>query len=413
MQLIDTFKRVKQASKRLSLLTDQQRNDILLAVSDAIIKQQERILKANAEDLARMEKTNPLYDRLQLTESRLEGIASDMRNVATLPSPLGHVTKAKTLPNGLRLCRVSVPFGVIGMIYEARPNVTFDVFSLCFKSGNACVLKGGKDADSSNREEVALIHEVLEQHGVSKDVVALLPATHEATGEMLNAVGYIDLCIPRGGRKLIDFVRDTARVPVIETGAGVVNTYYDKDGDLEMGKAIINNAKTRRVSVCNALDCLIVHKDKLVELEKLVELVAKKNVIIYADEQAYAALEGKYPYLEHATPDSFGTEFMDYKMAIKTVSSLEEALEHIDDNGSGHSESIITMNEKAARIFQAHVDAACVYWNAPTSFTDGAQFGLGAEIGISTQKLGPRGPMALEEITTYKWLIEGEGQVRA
>ena len=299
------------------------------------------------------------------------------------------------------------------MIYEARPNVTFDVFSLCFKSGNACVLKGGKDADSSNREEVALIHEVLEQHGVSKDVVALLPATHEATGEMLNAVGYIDLCIPRGGRKLIDFVRDTARVPVIETGAGVVNTYYDKDGDLEMGKAIINNAKTRRVSVCNALDCLIVHKDKLVELEKLVELVAKKNVIIYADEQAYAALEGKYPYLEHATPDSFGTEFMDYKMAIKTVSSLEEALEHIDDNGSGHSESIITMNEKAARIFQAHVDAACVYWNAPTSFTDGAQFGLGAEIGISTQKLGPRGPMALEEITTYKWLIEGEGQVRA
>ena len=413
MQLIDTFKRVKQASKRLSLLTDQQRNEILLAVSDAIIKQQERILKANAEDLARMEKTNPLYDRLQLTESRLEGIASDMRNVATLPSPLGHVTKAKTLPNGLRLCRVSVPFGVIGMIYEARPNVTFDVFSLCFKSGNACVLKGGKDADSSNREEVALIHEVLEQHGVSKDVVALLPATHEATGEMLNAVGYIDLCIPRGGRKLIDFVRDTARVPVIETGAGVVNTYYDKDGDLEMGKAIINNAKTRRVSVCNALDCLIVHKDKLVELEKLVELVAKKNVIIYADEQAYAALEGKYPYLEHATPDSFGTEFMDYKMAIKTVSSLEEALEHIDDNGSGHSESIITMNEKAARIFQAHVDAACVYWNAPTSFTDGAQFGLGAEIGISTQKLGPRGPMALEEITTYKWLIEGEGQVRA
>jgi len=413
MQLIDTFKRVKQASKRLSLLTDQQRNEILLAVSDAIIKQQERILKANAEDLARMEKTNPLYDRLQLTESRLEGIASDMRNVATLPSPLGHVTKAKTLPNGLRLCRVSVPFGVIGMIYEARPNVTFDVFSLCFKSGNACVLKGGKDADSSNREEVALIHEVLEQHGVSKDVVVLLPATHEATGEMLNAVGYIDLCIPRGGRKLIDFVRDTARVPVIETGAGVVNTYYDKDGDLEMGKAIINNAKTRRVSVCNALDCLIVHKDKLVELEKLVELVAKKNVIIYADEQAYAALEGKYPYLEHATPDSFGTEFMDYKMAIKTVSSLEEALEHIDNNGSGHSESIITMNEKTARIFQAHVDAACVYWNAPTSFTDGAQFGLGAEIGISTQKLGPRGPMALEEITTYKWLIEGEGQVRA
>lgn len=412
MQLKETFEKVKRASKSLALLSDEQRNEILLAVADAIIHNQERILEANAQDLAKMSKDNPLYDRLQLTESRLEGIAADMRNVATLPTPLGHVTKQKTLPNGLRLCRVSVPFGVIGMIYEARPNVTFDVFSLCFKSGNACVLKGGKDADCSNREEVALIHEVLEKYGVSKDVVALLPATHEATGEMLNAVGYIDLCIPRGGRKLIDFVRDTARVPVIETGAGVVNTYFDKDGDLEMGIAIINNAKTRRVSVCNALDCLLIHESRLADLPALCEKMAEKNVIIYADEQAFAALNNRYPYLEHATAESFGTEFMDYKLAIKTVASLEEAIIHIDENGSGHSEAIITMNEAAARRFQAHVAAACVYWNAPTSFTDGAQFGLGAEIGISTQKLGPRGPMALEEICTYKWLIEGEGQVR-
>ena len=412
MQLKDTFERVKRASKSLALLTDEQRNEILHAVADAIVKNKERILKANAQDLAKMDKANPLYDRLQLTDSRLEDIASDMRNVATLPSPLGHITKQKTLPNGLRLCRVSVPFGVIGMIYEARPNVTFDVFSLCFKSGNACVLKGGKDADCSNQEEVALIHEVLQQYGVSKDVVALLPATHEATGEMLNAVGYVDLCIPRGGRKLIDFVRDTARIPVIETGAGVVNTYFDKDGDLEMGRAIILNAKTRRVSVCNALDCLLVHRDRLDILSELVSPLAEKQVIIYADDQAYAAIDGKYPYLEHATEESFGTEFMDYKIAIKTVANLDEALAHIDQNGSGHSEAIITKNEQTARIFQAHVDAACVYWNAPTSFTDGAQFGLGAEIGISTQKLGPRGPMALEEITTYKWLIEGEGQVR-
>ena len=412
MQLKDTFEKVKRASKSLALLSDAQRNDILNAVADAIINSQERILEANAQDLAKMSKENPLYDRLQLTESRLEGIAADMRNVATLPSPLGHITKQKTLPNGLRLCRVSVPFGVIGMIYEARPNVTFDVFSLCFKSGNACVLKGGKDADCSNREEVALIHEILEKYGVSKDVVALLPATHEATGEMLNAVGYVDLCIPRGGRKLIDFVRDTARIPVIETGAGVVNTYFDKDGDLEMGKAIINNAKTRRVSVCNALDCLLVHQDRLGDLYDLVSPIAEKSVIIYADEKAYAALDGKYPLLEHATEESFGTEFMDYKLAIKTVASLDEALDHIDENGSGHSEAIITKNEATARQFQAHVDAACVYWNAPTSFTDGAQFGLGAEIGISTQKLGPRGPMALEEICTYKWLIEGEGQTR-
>ena len=412
MQLKDTFEKVKRASKSLALLNDVQRNDILNAVADAIINSQERILEANAQDLAKMSKENPLYDRLQLTESRLEGIAADMRNVATLPSPLGHITKQKTLPNGLRLCRVSVPFGVIGMIYEARPNVTFDVFSLCFKSGNACVLKGGKDADCSNREEVALIHEILEKYGVSKDVVALLPATHEATGEMLNAVGYVDLCIPRGGRKLIDFVRDTARIPVIETGAGVVNTYFDKDGDLDMGKAIINNAKTRRVSVCNALDCLLVHQDRLGDLYDLVSPMAEKSVIIYADEKAYAALDGKYPLLEHATEESFGTEFMDYKLAIKTVASLDEALDHIDENGSGHSEAIITKNEVTARQFHAHVDAACVYWNAPTSFTDGAQFGLGAEIGISTQKLGPRGPMALEEICTYKWLIEGEGQTR-
>ena len=422
----EQFIKTKRASRELALLTDRQRNEILLAVADAIINQKERILKANGLDLAKMDKANPLYDRLQLTESRLEGIAADMRNVATLPSPLGHITKQKTLPNGLRLCRVSVPFGVIGMIYEARPNVTFDVFSLCFKSGNACVLKGGRDAVASNEEGVALIHEVLRQFGVSEDVVALLPATHEATGEMLSAVGYVDLCIPRGGRKLIDFVRDTARVPVIETGAGVVNTYFDKDGNLEMGKAIVNNAKTRRVSVCNALDCLLVHESRLGDLAALVAPMAgsvyccntatngttKPPVTIYADEPAFAALDGKYPCLEHATDESFGTEFMDYKLAIKTVGSLDEALEHIDQNGSGHSEAIITMDEQAARRFQAHVDAACVYWNAPTSFTDGAQFGLGAEIGISTQKLGPRGPMALEEITTYKWLIEGEGQTR-
>ncbi|MBR1546430.1 MAG: glutamate-5-semialdehyde dehydrogenase [Prevotella sp.] len=414
MDLINTFKSVKMASKSLALLSDAQRNEILMAVADAIVDYKERILVANERDLAKMDVKNPLYDRLQLTEKRLDDIASDMRNVASLPSPLGHITKEKTLPNGLRLCRVSVPFGVIGMIYEARPNVTFDVFSLCFKSGNACVLKGGSDADLSNQESVQLIHEVLERFDVNPDVVTLLPATHEATGEMLNAVGYIDLCIPRGGRRLIDFVRDTARIPVIETGAGVVNTYFDKDGDLEMGKAIICNAKTRRVSVCNALDCLIIHERRLGDLLELVKPLLDHKVTIYADAPAYQLLTGHYPeiLLRPATSDSFGTEFMDYKMAVKTVSSLEEALKHIDQHGSGHSEAIITQNEEVARKFQQHVDAACVYWNAPTSFTDGAQFGLGAEIGISTQKLGPRGPMALEEITTYKWLIEGEGQIR-
>ena len=414
MQLKETFERVRAASKSLTALTDQQRNEILQAVANAIIDFKERILVANAQDLAKMDPKNPLYDRLQLTEKRLKDIASDMRNVASLPSPLGHVTKEKTLPNGLRLHRVSVPFGVIGMIYEARPNVTFDVFSLCFKSGNACVLKGGSDADLSNQAAIELMHEVLQQYGVNPDIATLLPATHEATGELLNAVGYVDLCIPRGGRRLIDFVRDTARIPVIETGAGVVNTYFDKEGDLEMGKAIVCNAKIRRVSVCNALDCLLIHEERLGDLFELVKPLLDHKVTLYADGPAYQLLTGHYPaiLLEPATDDSFGTEFMDYKMAIRTVSSLNEAIAHIDRYGSGHSEAIITQNEATARRFQQAVDAACVYWNAPTSFTDGAQFGLGAEIGISTQKLGPRGPMALEEITTYKWIIEGEGQVR-
>lgn len=388
------FENTKAASRTLAAISDDRRNEILLAVATAIISQKERILSANSRDLARMEHSNPLYDRLQLTSSRLDGIASDMRNVASLPSPLGRVLRETVLPNGLRLKRVSVPFGVIGMIYEARPNVTFDVFSLCFKSGNACVLKGGKDADESNREEVALIHEILQQYGVSPDVVTLLPATHDATAAMLNAVGYVDVCIPRGGRKLIDFVRDNAKVPVIETGAGVVHAYFDEYGDVEMGARIIDNAKTRRVSVCNALDCLIIHRSRLSDLPKLLEPVKAKGVEIYEEESAW------------------GTEFMDYKMSVKVVDSLDEAIAHITRYGSGHSECIITQDESNARRFHQLVDAACVYWNVPTSFTDGAQFGLGAEIGISTQKLGPRGPMGLEEITTYKWLIEGEGQVR-
>ena len=408
----EIFEKVKRASRKLALISDDTKNRILCAVSDAIGVNKDEILAANAKDLSAMDKSNPLYDRLLLTEQRLQGIASDIKHVATLPTPLGHITKERTLENGLYLRRVSVPFGVIGVIYEARPNVSFDVFSLCFKSGNACILKGGKDADNSNRAIVTLIRKILEQNGVDPDVVALLPATHEATAEMLNAVGYVDLCIPRGGKKLISFVRDNARVPVIETGAGVVDTYFDEYGDIEKGKAIVFNAKTRRVSVCNALDCLIIHRSRLQDLAELCAPMAEKNVVIYADELSHQALEGRYPYLEKADADTFGTEWMDYKLALKTVNSIDEALEHINRYGSGHSESIITENEDNALRFQKEVDAACVYVNAPTSFTDGAQFGMGAEIGISTQKLGARGPMALEEMTTYKWLINGNGQTR-
>lgn len=409
----EIFIRTKEASRTLALVSDEARNAVLLRIADAIVAESGAILKANSADLAAMDKANPLYDRLMLTEERLAGIASDMRHVASLPSPLGRTLAERTLPNGLHLRKVSVPFGVIGVIYEARPNVTFDVFSLCFKSGNACLLKGGRDADASNRAAVALIKRVLAAEGIDQDVVGLMPASHEAAGELLGAVGYVDLVIPRGGRRLIDFVRDNAKVPCIETGAGVVNTYFDASADLEKGIRIVTNAKTRRVSVCNALDCLIVHSSRLGDLPELVSQMSGK-VVLYADARAFDALDGKYPAerLMPAGPDAFGTEYMDYKMAVKTVDSLDEALEHIRRYGSGHSEAIVTENSEAAAKFQNMVDAACVYVNAPTSFTDGAQFGLGAEIGISTQKLGARGPMGLEEITSYKWLIEGNGQIR-
>ncbi len=412
-EMQDIFRRVKAASRQLALLSDEKRNGVLRAVADAIVADTPSLLEANASDLSHMDSANPLYDRLQLTPQRLADIAADMRHVAQLASPLGRILKDVTLANGLHLQRVAVPFGVIGMVYEARPNVTYDVFSLCFKSGNACVLKGGKDADCSNRAAVALIHHVLEQQGVSTDVVQLLPPTHEATAEMLGAVGYIDLCIPRGGKNLISFVRDTAKVPVIETGAGVVHCYFDRDGDTAMGKRIITNAKCRRVSVCNALDCLIIHESRLADLPELCEDLAKHHTKLHVDARAYEALKGHYPDTLLCTADGgWGTEWLSMQMGIKTVNSVDEAIEHIAAYGSGHSESIVSDNPEAQQKFQSMVDAACVYVNAPTSFTDGAQFGLGAEIGISTQKLGARGPMALEEITTYKWLITGNGQVR-
>ena len=410
----DIFRRVKEASRTIQSLTDRERSEILCRIADEIEGHQELLLAANQKDLDRMDMSNPLYDRLQLTSERLGSIASDMRHVASLASPIGEEIERRTLPNGLLIRRVRVPFGVIGVIYEARPNVTFDVFSLCFKSGNACVLKGGRDAENSNDAIVSMIHRVLADSNISPDIISLLPSTHDATGALLNAVGYVDVCIPRGGRRLIDFVRDNARVPVIETGAGVVSAYFDKSGDLKKGCDIIANAKTRRVSVCNALDTLIIHRDRLSDLPILCERLALKNVQIYADAESMSVLRGAYPesLLSPADGETYATEWMDYKMGVKTVADLNEAIRHIGVYGSGHSECIITEDNCAADRFQQEVDAACVYVNAPTSFTDGAQFGLGAEIGISTQKLGPRGPMGLREITTYRYLINGNGQVR-
>ena len=412
--ITELLKQSVTASRQLITLSDEAINRILTDTADELINRQAEVLAANEKDLARMDPANPKYDRLKLTTDRLAGIAGDMRNVASLPSPLGKVISEAIRPNGMAIRKVSVPFGVIGVIYEARPNVTFDVFSLCFKSANACVLKGGSDADDSNRALVAIIHSVLERHGINPAVCTLLPPEREATTELLNAVGLVDLIIPRGSSSLINFVRDNARVPVIETGAGICHTYFDKDGDKEKGQAIVNNAKTRRVSVCNALDCLIIHQERLYDLPFICDKLKDSDVTIYADEQAFTALSGQYPsaLLQPANEDSFGTEFLDYKMSIRTVASLEEALEHIARYSSKHSESIVSESFEAIRLFQQQVDAACVYANVSTAFTDGAQFGFGAEIGISTQKLHARGPMALPELTTYKYIIEGNGQIR-
>lgn len=414
MSLNETLEAVRLASRKLVLLDTKKINEILIAVADAAVDNIERILTANAMDLQKMEASNPKYDRLKLTGEIICDIASDIRNVASLPSPLGNVLYEDVRPNGLKIKKVSVPFGVIGVIYEARPNVSFDVFSLCMKSGSACVLKGGSDAYNSNMAIVEIIREVLVKFAVDKNIVTLLPTDRETTTELLHANGYVDLIIPRGSSNLINYVRTEATVPVIETGAGICHTYFDLAGDVNKGARIVNNAKTRRVSVCNALDCLLIHSDRLSDLPQICSELSSSNVIIYADKSSYEALKGTYPaeLLQPATKDSYGTEFLDYKMAIKTVSNIDEAINHIFKYSSKHSECIVTEDKNAAEYFRRAVDAACVYVNAPTSFTDGAQFGLGAEIGISTQKLHARGPMGLKEITTYKWIIEGNGQIR-
>ena len=415
---------LRAASRYIARLTDAARSAILLDLADATESRIPALLAANALDLARMDKEDPRYDRLQLTEARLHDIAADLRKVASLPSPIGRVLKHSILPNGLELSKVSVPFGVIGIIFEARPNVCFDCFALCLKAGSACVLKGGSDAKDSCTAIVALIHEVLKRNGLPVECAQLL-TSHEDTDRLLAARGVVDLIIPRGSSRLINYVRENARVPVIETGAGVVHCYVDRAADLQKAIPIVVNAKTRRVSVCNALDCLIIHRDRLADLPKILEPLYEKGVDVLMEEplpttpaceesgcEQFANRHASLPSRGDVEGALFGTEFLSLRMAVKVVDSLDEALEHIARYGSGHSESIVTEDEEAARRFLTEVDAACVYHNAPTSFTDGGQFGLGAEIGISTQKLHARGPMALEEITTYKWIIKGEGQTR-
>lgn len=414
MKILPQLEKTLKASRLLNLVDDNLICKVLYDLADEAEKQTANIIEENSKDLARMDVNDPKYDRLKLTSDRIQGIASDIRNVAGLPNPVGKVLSETVRPNGMKISKVTVPFGVIGIIYEARPNVTFDVFSLCLKSGNACVLKGGSDAIYSNTAIVSIINQVLQKHGLPDGVVTLLPAGRDETQEMMNAQGYIDLIIPRGSQGLIDFVRKNSSIPVIETGAGICHTYFDAAGDVAKGAEIVFNAKTRRPSVCNALDCLIVHSSRLNDISALTSKLAEKDVIIYADELSYSKLEETYPskLLLRATEESFGTEFLSLKMAVKTVDSLDGALDQISRYSSKHSEAIISEDNSAIEKFRKMVDAAAVYSNASTAFTDGAQFGLGAEIGISTQKLHARGPMALGELTSYKWVIEGDGQVR-
>ncbi len=409
------FQSALSASRKLNNLDTQTINRVLNHLADKTEENIFYIVEENEKDLALMNSNDPKYDRLQLTPSRIKNIASDIRNVAGLDSPLGKISYDHVKSNGLRIQKVSVPFGVIGIIFEARPNVTFDVFSLCFKSGNACILKGGSDAAYSNTAIVKIIKDTLESFDITGDIISLLPPGREETSQLLNATGFVDLIIPRGSQNLIDFVRKNATVPVIETGAGICHTYFDESGDRETGRKVINNAKTRRVSVCNALDCLVIHESRLDDLGYLVGLLQEADVIIYADEKSLQALKGKYPdnLLYKATEASFGTEFLDYKMSVRSVSTFDEALEHIAKYSSRHSEAIISGNRERQELFCKMTDAAAVYINTSTAFTDGAEFGLGAEIGISTQKMHARGPMALEALTTCKWIVKGDGQIRS
>jgi len=414
MDLIKILQKVKNESRNLILVDDKKINEILLQVASEIERDYPKILAANFKDLRKIDKNDPIFDRVLLNFDRIKSIADSLRIIADYKSPVGLTIEEKNLKNGLKLRKVSVPFGVIGVIFEARPNVVVDVFALCFKSKNACVLKGGSQSENSNFAFMGIIQKVLKKFFKNSNIAVLLPNDRAIVAQFLKSNKYVDVIIPRGGKGLIDFVRNNSSIPVIETGAGVVHTYVDESADIEMAKEVIFNAKTSRPSVCNALDTMIVHQKKLKDLNKICEKLANKKVLIYTDESSYKALTNKYPknLLFKAEKGHFGMEFLSLKMSIKTVKNLDEAIFHINTFGSGHSEAILTKNKANAEKFLNMVDAACVYVNASTRFTDGGEFGLGAKIGISTQKLHARGPMGIKELTSYKWEICGNGQVR-
>ena len=394
-------------------LSTNKKNEVLLAVADKLVKDAQTLINANRLDVEtgkRNHMPEGLIDRLLLTESRIEGMAEGLRQVAALDDPVGEVTGMKKRPNGLLIGQKRVPLGVIGIIYEARPNVTADAFALCFKTGNVVILKGGSDAIHSNEAIVNCIRETLNEQGVTEDAIQLISDTsRETAAEFMKMNQYVDVLIPRGGRGLIKAVVEQSTIPVIETGTGNCHIYVDETADLEMAADIIMNAKTQRVGVCNACESVLVHKDvKDALLPVLAKRLQEKHVEIRADEAAYALIPGAV----HATEEDWGKEYLDYILSIKVVSSVEEAIAHINKYNTKHSEAIITNNYEHAQKFLDEVDAAAVYVNASTRFTDGFEFGFGAEIGISTQKLHARGPMGLLALTTTKYIIYGNGQVR-
>ncbi|MFD1631974.1 glutamate-5-semialdehyde dehydrogenase [Pseudopedobacter beijingensis] len=408
------LKSASEATRVVKNLSSVQKEEILKDLADELVKNTDLIIAENAKDLVKMDDSDPKKDRLLLNAERINGLAESIREVAVLEDPTLQVLSEKTLKNGLKVQKKSVPLGVVGVIYESRPNVTIDVASLCIRSGNVCVLRGGSDAFYTNICLVNIIKEVLKKHGVSEEIVQLLPVDRAFVGELLTATKYVDIIIPRGSQQLIDFVRSNAKVPVIETGAGVCHTYVEETADLDSAADIITNAKVTRPSVCNSLDTILVDRKVAADLlNKVAPKLAEFEVEIFADEEAYKILNKEgYKLLQKAAEDDFGREFLSLKCSVKVVDGVDEAIEHITEHSSKHSEAIISKDAAKIEKFMNDIDAAAVYSNASTRFTDGGEFGLGAEIGISTQKLHARGPFALEKLVTEKWFVTGDGQIR-
>lgn len=412
--IVPQLQATQQAAAQVRRLSSEQKTALLNRLADLLLQKQASIMAENQKDMERMPDGDPKKDRLFLNEKRIQGLADSLRDVAQLPDPSGEVLLEREIEQGLKLKKIAVPLGVVGAIFESRPNVTVDVAALCLRSGNACVLKGGKEADFSNRYLVSLIHQALAEYHIDTNAVMLLPTDRQFVNELLTATRYVDIIIPRGSESLIQFVRKNSLIPTIETGAGVCHGYVESTADLLKARDIVVNGRVSRPSVCNSMDCVIVDRAIATSfLPLLKDDFIKWNVEVFADEESYPIFEQmQYPLLQHAQSQDFGREFLDYKMAVKIVTGLDEALSHIQNYSSRHSEAIVSSDQTLINRFLNEVDAAAVYANASTRFTDGGVFGLGAEIGISTQKLHARGPFALEKLVTEKWVVVGDGQVR-